>query len=108
MTHVTRRCFMTSFAAAAVSLPLARNALGQHVHEIEATTRVIEVKGKAATVFSLASRNGFVFDAAQDLHLMFANGLREPTLVHWHGQTPPSDQDGVPMLSRAALMPGES
>ena len=33
--------------------------------------------------------------------------LSEPTLIHWHGQTPPSDQDGAPMLSQPALRPGD-
>ena len=36
------------------------------------------------------------------------NDLDVETLLHWHGLNPPSDQDGVPMLSQAALKPGES
>jgi FtsP/CotA-like multicopper oxidase with cupredoxin domain len=28
------------------------------------------------------------------------------TLIHWHGLTPPSDQDGVPLLSQPPLQPG--
>lgn len=109
MNHFTRRHFITGLAATAVLAPFARMAFAaQEPAEITATTRVIEVKGKAATVFSLESRQGFVFDAGQDIRLSLANGLSEPTLVHWHGQTPPSEQDGVPMLSQPVLAPGQS
>ncbi|MGE4249986.1 MAG: multicopper oxidase family protein [Parvibaculaceae bacterium] len=105
MTYLTRRHIIAGLAATAAA-PFARAARAQDASEIAATTRVIEVKGKAATVFGLESRQGFVFDAAQDLRLALTNRLNEPTLIHWHGQTPPSDQDGVPMLSQPALEPG--
>ena len=108
MNLITRRHFMTGFAAAAALSPFANAALAGEAREIAAATRVIEVKGKAATVFSLASKSGFAFDAGQDLRLILANRLDEPTLVHWHGQTPPSEQDGVPMLSQPVLQPGGS
>src|SRR5687767_3513302 len=109
MTHFTRRQFMTGLAATAVLPPFARQALADaNAAEIVATTRVLEVKGKAATVFSLDSKQGFVFDHGQDIRLKLSNGLSEPTLIHWHGQTPPSNQDGVPMLSQPVLQRGES
>src|SRR5438552_189827 len=34
--------------------------------------------------------------------------LSEPTLVHWHGLTPPSAQDGVPGLSQDPIAAGAS
>jgi FtsP/CotA-like multicopper oxidase with cupredoxin domain len=109
MTHFTRRHFITGLAATAALSPFAREVLAaQEANEIKAETRVIEVKGKAASVFSLASKNGFIFDAEEDIHLTLSNRLSEPTLVHWHGQTPPSPQDGVPLLSQAPLEPGQS
>ncbi len=64
--------------------------------------------GKPATVFGLESENGFVFDAQEDVRFTLANRLNEPTLIHWHGQTPPSPQDGVPKLSQAVIEPGGS
>lgn len=109
MNQFTRRHFITGLGATAVLSPFARTAFAaQEPVEIQAATRVIEVKGKAATVFSLESKQGFVFDAGQDIRLSLTNRLSEPTLVHWHGQTPPSEQDGVPMLSQPVLAPGQS
>jgi FtsP/CotA-like multicopper oxidase with cupredoxin domain len=107
MTYFTRRHFIAGLTATAAAAPFARRAFAAPgLREIVATTRVIEVKGKAATVFGLESKQGFIFDSGQNVHLNLANRLAEPTLVHWHGQTPPSEQDGVPLLSQAALEPG--
>ena len=36
------------------------------------------------------------------------NKLDTPTLMHWHGLTPPPHQDGVPIVSQPALRPGET
>jgi FtsP/CotA-like multicopper oxidase with cupredoxin domain len=36
------------------------------------------------------------------------NQLDTETLIHWHGMTPPSDQDGVPGLSQPPLSPAAS
>jgi FtsP/CotA-like multicopper oxidase with cupredoxin domain len=109
MTHFTRRHFISSLAAAAAAGPFARpGAARADETGIVATTRVLEVKGRAAKVFALETRHGFVFDAGQAIRLRLSNRLGEPTLVHWHGQTPPSDQDGVPMLSQPVLQPGQS
>jgi len=76
---------------------------------LRATRRVIEVNRKAATVFGLNQpdgRHGIVAEAGQRFHVQLVNELDEHTLVHWHGLTPPSDQDGVPELSQPALDAG--
>ncbi|WP_317616359.1 multicopper oxidase domain-containing protein [Paracoccus mutanolyticus] len=31
-----------------------------------------------------------------------------PTLIHWHGQIPPNEQDGVPDLPQPMLQPDET
>src|SRR6476660_8406856 len=109
MTHFTRRHFIAGLAATAAFSPIAQRVVAaQAANEIRARTRVIEVKGKAATVFGLESENGFIFDGQDDVRFNLVNRLEEPTLIHWHGQTPPSPPDGVPMLSQAVLKPGES
>jgi FtsP/CotA-like multicopper oxidase with cupredoxin domain len=36
------------------------------------------------------------------------NGISEPSLIHWHGLTPPWQQDGVPGVSGPPIQPGES
>jgi FtsP/CotA-like multicopper oxidase with cupredoxin domain len=60
--------------------------------------RVIEVKGKAASVFGLRGPDGRLgLDLEPDRRFIFEidNRCGEPTIIHWHGQTPPIDQDGV-------------
>jgi FtsP/CotA-like multicopper oxidase with cupredoxin domain len=60
--------------------------------------RTLEVNRKAATVFSLEGPDGgsgLVLDADQRFLFELVNRSGEPTIVHWHGQTPPTGQDGV-------------
>jgi FtsP/CotA-like multicopper oxidase with cupredoxin domain len=78
---------------------------------LRATRRAIEVNGRAADVFGLLQPNGvhgIVARSGDRFHLQLANELDEHTLVHWHGLTPPSGQDGVPDLSQPMLKPGDS
>lgn len=42
------------------------------------------------------------------VRIVFRNELPEPTAVHWHGQTVPWGQDGVPGLTQKAVQPGET
>src|SRR6185295_12253436 len=110
MNRISRRRFLAASATAAVAGLSARSS---HAHpgstELRATRRVIEVNRKAATVFGLNQpdgRHGIVAEAGQRFHVQLVNELDEHTLVHWHGLTPPSDQDGVPELSQPALDAG--
>jgi FtsP/CotA-like multicopper oxidase with cupredoxin domain len=110
MNRLSRRRFLAAGAAAAIAAPIARTS---HAHagstELRATRRVIEVNGRAATVFGLLrpdGRHGIVAEAGQRFHVQLVNELDEHTLVHWHGLTPPSDQDGVPELSQPSLNAG--
>src|SRR5207248_6628678 len=36
------------------------------------------------------------------------NRIEEPSLIHWHGLTPPWQQDGVPGVSGPPIAPGGS
>ncbi len=112
MPLISRRHFIAGIGSAAVMGPAGQPALAaSQPTRITAGTRTIEVKGKAAKIFGLESqfgKPGFFFGAGRQLRLTLANELSEPTLIHWHGQTPPTDQDGVPVLSQPALKPGES
>ena len=40
--------------------------------------------------------------------VMLHNDLPDPTLIHWHGLTPPWQQDGVPGISGPPIPPGGS
>jgi FtsP/CotA-like multicopper oxidase with cupredoxin domain len=73
--------------------------------------RMLEVNGKAAWVYSLAPAAGQRVDRftlGQNFAVTLENQLAEPTLVHWHGLTPPAAQDGTPGLSQPPLAAGAS
>jgi FtsP/CotA-like multicopper oxidase with cupredoxin domain len=110
MPHLSRRSFLASSAAGAAALWLpARPAFAAPATVIAATTRTIEVKGRAATVFGLIQpdgTHGLHALASDNFHIRLENRLDEETLIHWHGLTPPADQDGVPELSQSLLAPG--
>ena len=76
---------------------------------LTAETRILEVKGQAAKVYGLTQPDGTAgLETSLDarFRVVLTNHLAEDTLVHWHGLTPPSDQDGVPELSQAPLQSG--
>lgn len=78
---------------------------------LKATSRTIEVGGRAATVLGLTGpdgRPGLVLDQEQGFRVELTNALSEETLIHWHGLTPPWEQDGVPDVPKPMLKSGES
>jgi FtsP/CotA-like multicopper oxidase with cupredoxin domain len=78
---------------------------------LQATTRTLDIDGRAATVFGLINGNGtpgLILDPGQRFLLDLTNDLTEPTIIHWHGQIPPNAQDGVPDMPMPLLKPGET
>ena len=78
---------------------------------VHAVTRVIEVNGKAATVFGLIGPDGkpglsLGADVVTSVDLI--NALSVETMIHWHGLTPPWPQDGVPGMPSPMLAAGET
>jgi FtsP/CotA-like multicopper oxidase with cupredoxin domain len=117
MRYLSRRQFLASTAAAGMLgagpslLILGRPALAMPTTTIRAGTRVIEVNGRPASVFGLTQpdgSHGLMMEAGKSFRVRLENQLDEETLIHWHGLTPPWQQDGVPHLSQAPLAPGES
>lgn len=113
MIRLSRRRFLASSAAlgAASFAPVARAASHPAPVEIAIGTRVIEVKGKAAKVFGLMQpdgTHGLVMNAGERFRVRLKNEAAEAALIHWHGLTPPNDQDGVPGVTQPLLEPGES
>lgn len=109
---LTRRGFLAASAAMAATTawpPLA--TAREQPLSLTATTRVIEVDGRAATVMGLANgagRQGLILDPGQRFRVDLTNDLAEDTIIHWHGQIPPNAQDGVPNLPMPLLKPGET
>jgi FtsP/CotA-like multicopper oxidase with cupredoxin domain len=113
---LTRRGFLLASAGAALAagvggyqFPSAR--AGEPASRIAAVTRSLDVDGRAAGMLGLALPGGqpvFRATMGQRFAAVLENRLAEPTLIHWHGLTPPADQDGTPGLSQAPLAPGAS
>lgn len=73
--------------------------------------RSLDVAGKAASVYGIQQpdgTHGLRLGAGQRFALELNNALNEATIVHWHGQTPPYEQDGVMDDKRPMLMAGET
>ncbi|PKQ13695.1 MAG: copper oxidase [Alphaproteobacteria bacterium HGW-Alphaproteobacteria-1] len=111
MTTLSRRGFLAAGTAASAALLLpARGRAASRARRLIATTRIIEVQGRAATVMGLVDeggRPGLSLDPGERFRVDLSNGLREETIIHWHGQIPPNAQDGVPNTN-PMLSPGET
>jgi FtsP/CotA-like multicopper oxidase with cupredoxin domain len=73
--------------------------------------RDIEVNGKTASVYGIRQRNGtfgVTTEAGKPFRVRVENGIDEPSLIHWHGLTPPWRQDGVPGISGPPIPAGGS
>lgn len=112
MKHdLTRRGFLAASAALAATSAVPRMGFAQATPlSLTASTRVIEVGGRAATVMGLTNGSGaqgLILDPGQRFRVDLTNALDEETIIHWHGQIPPNEQDGVPNLPMPLLQPGE-
>jgi len=77
---------------------------------LRAFNRTIEVNGKPARMLGIEQADGtwgLTGEKGGRFQVKLINELGTETLIHWHGLTPPSEQDGVPGLSQPALPPGE-
>jgi FtsP/CotA-like multicopper oxidase with cupredoxin domain len=73
--------------------------------------RDIEVNGKTASVFAIRQPDGafgLVTEVGKPFRVRVENGIDEPSLIHWHGLTPPWRQDGVPGISGPPIPAGGS
>lgn len=108
---MNRRSFLKAGAASVLyaacsPLPVWANAS----LALSASTRTLDINGRAATVFGLIGpdgRPGLILDQDQGFRVELHNTLGEETLIHWHGLTPPWPQDGVPDLPAPMMIPGE-
>jgi FtsP/CotA-like multicopper oxidase with cupredoxin domain len=111
MTHLSRRGFLAASAAMATPLFLPAKVLASPpVLALRATTRTLDIAGRAVTVKGLLDqqgRSGLFLDPTQPFRVDLWNELGTETSIHWHGQVPSNVQDGVPGSPLPALMPGE-
>jgi FtsP/CotA-like multicopper oxidase with cupredoxin domain len=111
MNMISRRGFLAAGAAALASTQMPQFAwAATSPLALTATRRTLDINGRAATVFGLAgpSGQGLVLDPGQRFRVDLTNDLPVSTLIHWHGQLPPNEQDGVPDIPMPMLQPGET
>jgi FtsP/CotA-like multicopper oxidase with cupredoxin domain len=108
---LSRRNFLAgSIAAGAVSRVRAQTGdAAPKVLRLE--RRDIEVNGKSAFGYCIRQPDGtfgITTDAGKPFRVRVENHVDEPSLLHWHGLTPPLRQDGVPDISVPTIPPGGS
>ena len=109
---LTRRSFIATTALTAASLGLPRGAWAA-AHKpllLSATSRTLDIDGRAATVWGLVNTEGGIgltLDPGARFRVDLTNALDVDTIIHWHGQIPPNAQDGVPDIPQPMLKPGE-
>ena len=71
--------------------------------------RNIVVNGKSVSVYGIRQPDGtfgIATDVGKPFYVRVENRVDEPSLIHWHGLTPPWQQDGVPGISGPPIPPG--
>src|SRR6202795_3241589 len=73
--------------------------------------RSIEVNGRSASVFGIHQPDGtagITASVGDRFRVRVENQIDAPSLIHWHGMTPPWRQDGVPGISGRPIPAGGS
>ena len=111
MLMPSRRQILFLGAAAAMLRPPRARTQTEPFTILQLQRRNIEVNGKPASVFGIRQRDG-TFGIATEVGKRFRvrveNQIDQPSLIHWHGLTPPWQQDGVPGISGPPIPAGGS
>jgi FtsP/CotA-like multicopper oxidase with cupredoxin domain len=116
---LSRRALLLSAAAASATLPTLTRAQAAPQESGAATAptvlrlehRNIEVNGKPARVYGIRQPDGTFgirTQVGKQFRVRVENQIGEPSLIHWHGLTPPWQQDGVPGVSGPPIPAGSS
>ena len=109
---LSRRAILAGGAAAVATSPLAPRAqTSPPATVLRLQRRSIEVNGKAASVYGIRQPDGtfgLTTEVGKPFRVRVENGINEPSLIHWHGLTPPWLQDGVPGISGPPIPAGGS
>ena len=114
----TRRALLASALAAAIHPPSVgaqtspapdRGATAAATAILRLQRRTIEVNGRSASVFGIRQPDGtpgIITEVGKPFRVRVENHIDQPSLIHWHGLTPPWQQDGVPGISGPPIPPG--
>jgi FtsP/CotA-like multicopper oxidase with cupredoxin domain len=108
---LSRRAVMSAALAAAAPLPGRADDAAETVTILRVRRRQLEINGKLASVLGISQPDGtpgLTTAVGQRFRVRVENQLDVPTLIHWHGLTPPWRQDGVPGVSAPPIPPGDS
>jgi FtsP/CotA-like multicopper oxidase with cupredoxin domain len=111
---LSRRAFLVSAAAASAATTLARaqpNTEQAAPTVLRIERRSIEVNGRPASVLGVRQGDGTFgirTEVGKRFRVRLENKIEEPSLIHWHGLTPPWQQDGVSGVSGPPIPPGGS
>ena len=108
---LSRRAVLAGGAAALATPPLIARAQTAPPTVLKIASREIVVNGKSASVYGISQPDGtfgLTTDVGKPFRVRVENGLDKPSLIHWHGLTPPWRQDGVPGISGPPIPPGGS
>jgi FtsP/CotA-like multicopper oxidase with cupredoxin domain len=117
---LSRRSAMLSALAACVTAPhrpwaqptpAAAGGEAGPITILRVHRRSIEVNGKPASVLGIHQPDGtpgLITEVGKQFRVRVGNELSVPTLIHWHGLTPPWRDDGVPGVSGPPIPPGAS
>jgi FtsP/CotA-like multicopper oxidase with cupredoxin domain len=107
---MNRRQLLSGLSGAAL-LGFARQGHAAEPKLLKVSRRNLEVKGKAASVYGLTGpdgKPGLDMLLGEPFRVRLLNDTDSPTIIHWHGLTPPYGQDGVAMLGEDPIAPGKS
>jgi FtsP/CotA-like multicopper oxidase with cupredoxin domain len=108
---LSRRSVLAGGAAALAASPLPAGAQTPPQTILKLERRSIEVNGRSASVYAIRQPGGtfgLTTEVGKPFRVRVENGIGEPSLIHWHGMTPPWRQDGVPGISGPPIPPGGS
>ncbi len=111
---MSRRSLLLTAAGgtlAGLAAPMPSWAAGANAKPtiLTAGRRTLEVNGRAATVFGITQPDGtpgLYTVVGSPFRVTLRNDIGKDTLVHWHGLTPPYQQDGVPGVSGPPVAAG--
>jgi FtsP/CotA-like multicopper oxidase with cupredoxin domain len=112
---LSRRSVLAGGAAALAASPFparAQNPTPEAAPTVlRAERRDIEVNGRTTSVYAIRQPDGtfgLTTEVGKRFRVRLENRIDKPTLIHWHGMTPPWRQDGVPGISGPPIPPGGS